>query len=196
MKLFVALSLLATLAAAPAFAKKMPKDPPKRNPASAKFISTYTSVNDQKTCSYQEEMNSSSEIVGCTYRCAGPAEGLGTELYTCNDYDHFYVVLSGKKYSTWGQMASVGGFGALGNEKGLVEWIARNEGHAVKDPIAMIVRFSGQKDDGSFKINSRLAVYGIEGSSICFKGLAKDNVTARQLAYTGACKEKLSAEAE
>jgi len=160
----------------------------------ADFVSRYTQVNDRKACRYTETKASNEGPASCEYSCAGPVAGVRTRLLSCYDYEHLYVGVDGKWYSTWAAMTAVGGMSGLGNRKGVVEW-AFSPGSAAsgRDQLAgLIVRFSGVDPDNRPK--NALSVFSLQPGRVCWKGNFATNEAARAALATEGCKQELKPE--
>lgn len=160
----------------------------------ADFVSRYTQVNDRKACKYTESKASNDGPASCQYSCAGPVAGVRTRLLSCYDYEHLYVGLDGKWYSTWTAMLAVGGMSGLGNRKGVVEWaFAPGSTASGRDQLeGLIVRFSGADADNRPK--NALSVFSLRPGRICWKGNFPTNEAARAALATEGCKEELKPE--
>lgn len=159
----------------------------------ATSISTYTKINDQASCRYREFTEPSGAMKGCAYHCVGPVQDVSTHLFTCGDWDHLWVQIGEKRYSTWRQMITAGNFAGFSNKKGVVEWVGIATKKGFSHPFAMIVRFMGSNSDGEPN-HSKLFVYGIEKGALCFKAETRSNKEARHIARFESCTETIEPE--
>lgn len=162
--------------------------------AQAQFVDgIYQKISDEKTCSKTEEGESDEGPGYIEYVCNGPAEGIVLTYLTGGDWDNVTLTIGEKSYGFWEQISATGGFSGFGNTNGIVEWVGKKAAKGIIDPVALIIRFNGTQYDNSGenpKYVSQLAVYGINGDSVCFKGFAKgknENEKARELAKKGKC---------
>ena len=159
----------------------------------AENLSVYTSVNDRKACSYKKTEASKDGPESCEFRCDGPAPGVKTKLLSCYDYEHLFVGIDGKSYSTWEAMVSVGNFSGLANKSGVVEWVfaagAKKDRANLK---GLIVRFQGS--DSESRSQNALAVFSLKPGGICWKGNFASNEAARAAVDDGACRAPLAAD--
>lgn len=165
------------------------------------FESIYQKISDEKTCAKTEEAEGEDGPGFIEYVCNGPVEGISITYLTGGDWDNISLTVGDNTYGFWEQISATGAFSGFGNPNGIVEWVGKKSAQGYIDPIALIIRLSGtQLDaDGNGEYVSQLAVYGINGDAVCFKGFAKgkdENVKARKLAQTGACLEQLVPQAE
>ena len=159
----------------------------------AENVSLYTSVNDKKACAYTHIKASDDGPESCAFSCKGPVSGVSTKLLSCYDYEHLFVKLDGKSYSTWGAMLAVGGFSGLGNKNGTVEWIFAPVGPPSRASLkGLIVRFHGV--DQNNKGRNALAVFSLQPGQICWKGNYPANDAARAAVDGAACKSPLTEE--
>ena len=159
----------------------------------AENVSLYTSVNDKKACAYTHIKASDDGPESCAFSCKGPVSGVSTKLLSCYDYEHLFVKLDGKSYSTWGAMLAVGGFSGLGNKNGTVEWIFAPGGAPSRASLkGLIVRFHGV--DQNNKGRNALAVFSLQPGQICWKGNYPANDAARAAVDGAACQSPLTEE--
>ncbi len=162
--------------------------------ASAADVSRYTSVNDRKACRYTEVKASQDGPDSCEFRCDGPVAGVKTKLLSCYDYEHLFVQLDGKSYSTWGAMTSVGGFSGLANKNGVVEWVFDAGAPPSRASLlGLIVRFQGVVSETG-KSRNALAVFSLRPGRICWKGNYPANEAARAALDGAACQSPLPEE--
>lgn len=160
--------------------------------AQAADVSKYTSVNDKKACVYKFNKGSDDGPDSCEYACKGPVPGVTTKLLSCYDYEHLYVNLDGKSWSTWGPMTSVGGFSGLANKNGMVEWVfAEGAAPSRASLKGLIVRFQGT-DAQTNKSRNALAVISLKPGQICWKGNYPANEAARAAIDGAACQSSLT----
>lgn len=156
-------------------------------------VSRYSSVNDKKLCAYKHSKASDAGPESCEFSCRGPVAGVSTKLLSCYDYDHLYVRVDGRSYSTWGAMLAVGGFSGLANKNGVVEWVFAQGGEPSRDTLkGLIVRFQGVDQDN--KGRNALAVFSLKPGEICWKGNYPANEAARAAVDGAACQTALTAE--
>lgn len=155
-------------------------------------------VNDKTKCKYTEIKGSVDGPESCQYLCDGPVSKLKTRLLSCYDYEHLYVKIDDKEYSTWSAMTKLGGFAGLGNNEGIVEWaLSSKPPSKTSDVLGLIVRFQGTqaKPDGtSEKPKTALAVYDFRNDRVCWKGNFPTNEGARKALEKSDCKEILKPE--
>lgn len=162
--------------------------------AQAADIAKYTSVNDRKACAYKHNKASDSGPESCEFACKGPVAGVSTKLLSCYDYEHLYVKLDGKSYSTWGAMTAVGGFSGLANKNGMVEWVFAESAEPSRGSLkGVIVRFQGT-DAETNKNRNALAVISLKAGAICWKGNYPTNEAARAAIDGAACQSALTEE--
>ncbi len=162
--------------------------------AQAADVSRYTSVNDKKACAYKLNKASSDGPESCEFACKGPVVGVSTKLLSCYDYEHLFVKIDGKSFSTWGPMVSVGGFSGLANKNGMVEWVfAEGAAPSRASLKGLIVRFQGTDSETS-KNRNALAVISLKPGQICWKGNYQQNEAARGALDGAACQSPLTAE--
>ncbi len=161
--------------------------------AQASDASRYSSVNDKKACVYKHTKASDDGPESCEFSCKGPVAGVSTRLLSCYDYDHLFVQIDGKSYSTWGAMLAVGGFSGLANKNGVVEWVFAAGGEPSRERLkGLIVRFQGVDQDN--KGRNALAVFSLKSGEICWKGNYPANDAARAAIDGAPCKDELKAE--
>lgn len=160
--------------------------------ASAADVSKYSSVNDKKTCAYKEVKASDEGPDSCEYRCAGPVAGVSTRLLSCYDYEHLFIGIDGRSYSTWGAMVAVGTFSGLANKNGVVEWIFAPGAPSRAALKGLIVRFQGT--DPENKSRNALAVFSLAAGQVCWKGNYPTNAAARAAVEGAPCKSPLTVE--
>ncbi|MFO1167100.1 MAG: hypothetical protein U1E19_03130 [Rhodoblastus sp.] len=162
--------------------------------AQAADVSRYTSVNDRKACAYTHNKASNDGPESCEFACKGPVAGVSTKLLSCYDYEHLYVKLDGKSFSTWGAMIAVGGFSGLANKNGMVEWVfAEGKEPSRASLKGLIVRFQGT-DAETNKNRNALAVMSLKAGQICWKGNYPTNEAARAAIDGAACQSPLTEE--
>ena len=160
--------------------------------AQAADVSRYSSVNDKKLCAYKHSRASDEGPESCEFSCKGPVAGVGTKLLSCHDYDHLFVQLDGRSYSTWGAMLAVGGFSGLANKNGVVEWVFAPGEPSREKLKGLIVRFQGVDQDN--KGRNALSVFSLKSGEICWKGNYPGNEAARAAVDGAACQDALKAE--
>ena len=162
--------------------------------AQAADVSKYTSVNDKTACVYKFNKASDDGPDSCEYACKGPVAGVSTKLLSCYDYEHLYVRIDGKSYSTWGPMTAVGGFSGLANKNGMVEWVFAGGATPSRANLkGLIVRFQGV-DSQTNKSRNALAVISLKPGEICWKGNYPQNDAARAAVDSAACHSPLTDE--
>ena len=155
--------------------------------------STYTSVNDRKLCTYKETKASANNPESCEFLCQGPTAGVRTKLLSCHDYEHLFIDIDGKSYSTWTAMLEVGTFSGIANKNGLVEWVFSSGPQHSRDNLAgLIVRFQGSDSDNHSR--NALAVFSLKPREICWKGNYSTNDAARIALEREPCKSALAPE--
>jgi len=161
--------------------------------AQAADVSKYTSVNDKRACVYTHSKASDDGPESCEFLCKGPVAGVGTRLLSCYDYEHLFVRLDGKSYSTWGPMLAVGGFSGLANKNGMVEWMFSGGAEPTRASLkGLIVRFQGV--DQNNKGRNALAVISLKPGQICWKGNFPTNEAARAALDDASCQGPLTEE--
>lgn len=162
--------------------------------AQAADVSRYTSVNDKKACAYKHTKASNDGPESCEFSCKGPVAGVSTRLLSCYDYEHLFVKVDGKSYSTWGAMTAVGGFSGLANKNGTVEWLFASGAEPSRASLnGLIVRFQGTDPETS-KSRNALAVISLKAGQICWKGNYPTNEAARAALDGAACQSPLTEE--
>ena len=161
--------------------------------AQAADVSKYTSVNDKKACVYKHSKASDDGPESCEFECKGPVAGVSTKLLSCYDYEHLFVRIDGKSYSTWGPMLAVGGFSGIANKNGMVEWLFSGGAEPSRASLkGLIVRFQGV--DQNNKDRNALAVISLKPGEICWKGNYPANEAARAAVDNAACQTPLNEE--
>lgn len=161
--------------------------------AQAASVSKYTSVNDRKACVYKHSKASDDGPESCEFDCKGPVAGVSTKLLSCYDYEHLFVHIDGKSYSTWGPMLAVGGFSGTANKNGMVEWVFGDGAAPSRANLkGLIVRFQGV--DQNNKGRNALAVISLKPGQICWKGNYPANEAARAAVDNAACQSPLTEE--
>lgn len=156
-------------------------------------VSRYSSVNDKKLCAYTHSKASDAGPESCEFSCEGPVAGVRTKLLSCADYDHLYVQVDGKSYSTWDAMLAVGRFSGLANKNGVVEWVFAPGGAPSREKLnGLIVRFQGVDQDN--KGRNALAVFSLKPGEICWKGNYPANEAARAAVDGAACRSLMTEE--
>ena len=162
--------------------------------AQAADVSKYSSVNDRKTCVYKHSKASDEEPGSCEFLCNGPVAGVSTRLLSCYDYEHLFVKIDGKSFSTWGAMTSVGGFSGLANKNGMVEWVFDDGSKPSRTNLkGLIVRFQGVDSERN-KSRNALAVFSLKAGAICWKGNHQTNNAARAALDGAPCRTPLTDE--
>lgn len=161
--------------------------------SAAEYVSTYQSLYDKQACQYTQIVNQD-EPSFAKYVCSGPVEGIVVELTTESEFEGVVVTIGSQKYDLYQQFSAVGHWSGLGNDKGLIEWMGVKGSNGYVDPKGLIIRMSGVINSGdpdNQKTVKKLAVYGINGDKLCFKGFApqtsEENEKAREMVKTGKC---------
>ena len=153
----------------------------------------YLRGEDKKTCAYTHSKASDAGPESCEFSCEGPVAGVRTKLLSCADYDHLYVQVDGKSYSTWDAMLAVGRFSGLANKNGMVEWVFAPGGAPSREKLnGLIVRFQGVDQDN--KGRNALAVFSLKPGEICWKGNYPANEAARAAVDGAACRSLMTEE--
>ncbi|MFT4097591.1 MAG: hypothetical protein QM651_10740 [Rhodoblastus sp.] len=162
--------------------------------AQAADLSRYTSVNDKKACAYAHSKAGDDGPESCEFSCKGPVAGVSTKLLSCSDYEHLFVKLDGRSYSTWQAMTAVGGFSGLANKNGMVEWVFAGGAAPSRGSLkGLIVRFQGA-DAGSGKSRNALTVIALTPGEPCWKGNYPTNEAARAALDEARCQSPLAEE--
>lgn len=160
----------------------------------ADAISRYASVNDKKTCAYKHNKASNDGPESCEFACKGPVAGVSTKLLSCYDYEHLFVEVDGKSWSTWGPMLAVGSFSGLANKNGMVEWVFADGAEPSRASLkGLIVRFQGVEAESN-KSRNALAVISLKAGQVCWKGNYPTNEAARAAVDGAACQGPLTEE--
>lgn len=157
--------------------------------ASPGLQSVYGEIIDGPECAYEQSATEENDIV---YDCPGPVAEVRTLLHRGGDWDHFYLIIDGHRYSLWEPMVAVGTWSGIGNKKGVVEWLfATGKPRSRAKLKSLIVRFEGtvlNADGEAMGTRSQLAVFDLTKGELCWKGNFPSNASARKAATSAVCK--------